>query len=126
MEQIRKQRQLFFDDIEKLFCLTGGERALLDLMAKSLSLGNKNSLNMTPKRKKEYAEKIGLKNYRSITNMLKSMEGKHIIKRIEPEEYPNQYTVNPELLFKGNEFKQVKMIMTYNKSGRKLEVKTGE
>jgi len=116
--------KVFFDDIERLFSLTGSERALLDLMIKSVSLGNRNSLNMTPKRKKEYAKKIGLKTYRSITNMLKSMENKNIIKRLDPEEYPNEYTINPELMFKGNEFNQVKMILTYTDSGRKLKVIT--
>ena len=117
--------KVFFDDIEKLFSLTGSERALLDLMIRSISLSNKNSINMTPKRKKEYASKIGLKTYRSITNMLKNMELKNVIKRLDPEDYPSEFTINPELMFKGNEFNQVKMIITYSEGKRKVKVVTG-
>ncbi len=116
--------KIFFDDIEKLFSLTGSERALLDLMIKSISLSNRNSINMTPKRKKEYASKIGLKTYRSVTNMLKNMELKDVIKRLEPDEYPSQFTINPELLFKGNEFNQVKMILTYSDGKKDIKVVT--
>ena len=118
--------KVFFDDIEKLFSLTGSERALLDLMCRTVSLSNKNSINLTPKRKKEYASQIGLKTYRSVTNMLKHMELKNVIKRLDPEDYPNRFTINPELIFKGNEFNQVKMIITYSDGKRTLKVMTGQ
>ena len=116
-----KFAQLYFKDIEKLFRLTTKEKDLLFLMVKSIGLGNKSSLNMTPKRKKEFAKKIGVTTSNSISNMLRSMEGKDIIKRTEPEEYPNRYTVNPSILFSGNEYQRVKILIEYSKGGRKLK-----
>ena len=116
-----KFAQLYFKDIEKLFRLTTKEKDLLFLMSKSIGLGNKNSLNMTPKRKKEFAKKIGVTTSNSISNMLRSMEGKDILKRTEPEEYPNRYTINPDIVFSGNEHQRVKILIEYSEGKRKLK-----
>jgi hypothetical protein len=119
--------KLFFDDIEKLFILTGTERALLDLMIKDCRLGGYNSINMTPKRKKQYAEALGLKTYRSITNMLNSMCLKDVIKdKRNPEDHPYIYQINPHIIFKGNDYQRAKIIIDYTDGKRNVRAVSGK
>lgn len=116
-----KFAKLFFGDIEKLFSLTHKQRDLLFLMVKSIGLGNVNHLIMTPKRKKEYAKIIGVTTSNSISNMLRGMEQMDVVQRLDKEEEPNKFTINPYLLFSGNDYQRAKIIIEYTKEGRKVK-----
>jgi hypothetical protein len=117
-----KFAKLFFDDIEKLFTLTGMERAILDMMIRDCKLGGSNSINMPPKRKRAYAERLGLKTYRSVTNALNNMCHKDVIKDKRTDDVPYLFQINPHILFKGNDYQRARIIIEYSSGKRKVEV----
>ena len=98
---------------------------ILLLMVKSISLGNSNSLHMSPKRKKQYAEILHLNTYRSITNALSNMCKANIIKKVRPDErFDSEYQINPEILFSGNDYQRARIIIEYSSGKRNITVET--
>ena len=117
-----KFAQMYFKDIEKLFSLSSTDMHILLLMVKSIGLGNCQTIEMTPKRKKEFAKKIGLKNYRNVSSSLTSMCKSGIIKKRNQEEmFDFFYTINPDIFFSGNEYQRVKVLIDYSEGSRKLK-----
>jgi len=120
-----KFAQLYFKDISRLYDLTSVGYSLLFKMAKHIGLGNVNSINMHSRRKNEFAREIGC-SVRQINNVLKQFEEKDIAKRLEPEEYPNKYTINPEILFSGNDYQRTKIMIEYSGGKRKVRAFANE
>ena len=116
-----KFAKFFLDDISKLFSLTGSERALLDLMIRDSVIGVNNTIQMNPARKKKYAGEIGLKTYRTISNMINSMILKNILKDLRTEDVPHKIQINPEILFKGNDYQRAKIIVEYSDGERNVK-----
>jgi len=116
-----KYAQLYFKDLKKLFSLTTKQTQLLFLMARQIGLGNSGSINMTPKRKKEFAKELGVSTTNSISNMLRALERADVAKRLDPEEYPNRYTLNPEIIFSGNEYQRAKILIEYSDGERRVK-----
>jgi len=122
-----KFAKLFFDDIGKLFTLTETEGKLFILMVKNCKLGGSNAINMSPKRKKEFAEILNLKTHRTITELLKRMCGKNVLKDLrDEEEHPYLYQINPEIVFKGNDYQRARIIIEYTDGKRKVKVEKNE
>ena len=120
-----KFAQLYFRDISRLYDLTSIGYSLLFKMAKHIGLGNVNSINMYPKRKNEFAREIGC-SVRQINNVLKQFEEKDIARRLEPDEYPSKYTINPEILFSGNDYQRAKIMIEYSGGERKVKAFANE
>ena len=116
-----KFAKMFFRDIGKLFGLSAIGYGVLMLMAKNIGLGNVSSINMNPRRKKEYAEILGC-SVRQINNQLKVMTDNNVAKITEPDEYPNRYTINPDIIFSGNDYQRVKVLIEYSGGERSLKV----
>jgi hypothetical protein len=113
--------KLFFADMEKLFELTSMESKLFFLMVRDSKIGGSNTFSMPPKRKRAYADALGLKTYRSITEMLKRMCMKDVIRdKRHPEEHPYLYQINPELVFKGTDYQRAKILVDYSGGQRKV------
>lgn len=115
-----KFAQMYFKDITLLFNLTIKENSLLLLMVKSIGLGNKSSIVMSPAKKKIFMKELGISTTNSISNMLRSLESKNIAKRLEPEGSPYTFTINPDLLFAGNDYQRVKIMIDYSNGKRNL------
>lgn len=113
--------KLFFDDIAMLFKLTEGEGRLLLWMANKIMLGGKNIVKMSPAAKKIAAGQIGANSPRTITEWLRRMCVKGVIKKKHPDEkFDPYYIVNPCLLFKGNDFQRAKVIIDYEEGKRRV------
>jgi len=112
--------KMFFEDIGKLLSLTKVEINILILMIKDVDFNAENTINMTPKRKKKYAEIIGLKSYRSITNSLLRMIDKGVLKDLRTEDCPYKFQINPYLFFKGNDYQRAKVIISYENGEREI------
>lgn len=117
-----KFAQLYFKDIAKLFELNGTELKVLFLMTKAIGLGNAGSIKMHPKRKKEFAKQLGLKNYIQITNALYALIKAGVIRKVDPEnKYDFEYIINPEILFSGNDYQRAKILVEYSGGSRKIK-----
>ena len=118
-----KFAKLFFDDLGKLFSMSNTELKLFMLMVRDSKLGGQNIINMSPKRKKQYAEELCIKNHRSITELLRRMVSKDILKDLrDPEEAPYKYQINPMIMFKGNDYQRAKLIISYSEGKRRVRV----
>lgn len=115
-----KFAQLYFKDISKLFGLSNTGYNMLMLMSKSIGLGNTNSIDMTTRRKKEFAAAMGC-TVRQINNQLKVMVDNDVAKITDPDVYRNRYTINPDIIFSGNEYQKVRILMEYSNGERKLK-----
>ena len=116
-----KFAKLFFADIGKLFGLSGTEYSILMIMVKSIGLGNKSSLVMSPARKKEVARQLNLKRHQQVTNALHKMEAHGVVKKAHPNDrYDYEYIVSPEILFSGNDYQRVKVLIDYSSGERKV------
>lgn len=113
-----KFAKMFFQDIERLFGLTPTERNILDLMIRDCRYGNK--INLTAKKKKEYMDILGIKVLNSISNRVRALERKDVIKR--EEEGSTTYVINPELFFKGNDYQFAQILIKYSNGSREIEV----
>jgi len=122
--EIKKDKfmKVFFDKLSMLYGLSSGSKDLFLLMAKSIGLGNKNSLIMSPKRKKEYASTFEYKTYRTVDKHLKELELASVIRRLDPEDEPNKYTLNPNLVFSGNDYQRAKILVEFEKIDGEIKV----
>ncbi len=116
-----KFAKLFFDDINLLFELSKKEGDLLMWMAKRMKLGNSNTVKMSPASKKVAAAQIKAKNSRNITEWLRRMVNKGVIKKKDPEnKFDPYYVINPSLMFKGNDYQRAKVIIDYEEGKRRV------
>lgn len=117
-----KFAMLFFDDIEKLFSLTSLQSNILMLMVKHTKMGNGNRISMTPKRKKEFVDKLGISGTVSLSNALRTMEVADVIKR--EEDGSTTFMINPSIFFKGNDYQHVQVVIKYSNGTRDIKVST--
>lgn len=111
--------KLMVDDICSLFSLTKEQTNLFYLMVRDCLYGNR--INMTPARKKVYVDEMQIKSQKSLNNMLRAIELSGIAAREECGS--TAYLINPNLVFKGNDYQQIKMIITYNEIvGRDIKI----
>ena len=122
-----KFAKLYFDDIEKLFGLSGTDINVLLLMSKVIGMSSNQTVNMTPKRKKEFAKKLGLKTHQQVTNSLNKLVGSGVIKKKEPNErFDYNYILNPDIIFSGNDYQRVKVMIEYTNGERKVRAFSNE
>ena len=117
-----KFMKMFFSDISRLYGLNGTAKDVLFEMGRTIGLGNVNHLNMTPARKKAFAKKLGFSTYRTIDKALRELKLAGVVKILDPEEYPNQYTIDPQIMYSGNDYQWANILIEY--SGGKRNIKT--
>jgi len=107
-----KFAKLYLDDIEKLKDLTMGEHYLLLLIVKTMKFGENNEVLLSPKRKKILMPQVGVTTTNSISNMLRKMVAKGVLKKESDDDYT--YFVNPRIYFKGNDYNYVETVEKYD------------
>ncbi len=113
--------KLFFDDISLLYGLSGTQMSVFVLMVKSVPLGTTNSIMMTPKRKKQFAQSLGMKTHQQVTNSLNALVSHGVIKKVNPgERFDYEFMVNPLLSFGGNDYQRAKIIIDYTDGERNV------
>ena len=97
--------KLYIEAVSNIALMTKGESAIFGVMIRDCKYGN--TINMTPKRKKIYVKELGFASQNSFNTMLKRLEQKSIVKR---EEGSTLYEINPNLVFKGNDYQHAAML----------------
>lgn len=115
--------RMMFDDIRKIFELTKDQIKLFIEMSSDCVIG-KNSINMTPARKKDYVSKGIYGSQNALNSALKVLETKGLAKKIEPDEKPYTYTIDPSLMFKGSEIQQASILIQYRDGKRDVKILT--
>ena len=113
-----KFAKMFFEDIGRLFDLTSMQKNLLFIMARDALYSNR--INMTPARKKGYVAELGYKSQNSLNSGLKALEVANVVKR--EEDGATAYLINPEIMFKGNDYQRSKIIIKYTDGKRHINV----
>ena len=114
--------KMFVEDIGALLSLRGSDINVLLEIVRRLSYMSGNTINLSPKIKKDIASKLGLKNHISITNSLHRLcDNGAISKNEKHDRWDYRYTVNPELFFSGNDYQRAKIIIEYSKGGRTVK-----
>ena len=116
-------KQMLVEDIGRLFELSKQQRNLLDLIL--IDCKYKNEINIPPKKKKEYATKLGAKTHRSISVAVSVLTSKGVLIKVDPENKPYSYIVDPKLFFKGNDYQHVALLVKYSNKGRDIQIVYG-
>ncbi len=116
-----KFAKLFFDDIQKLYDLTGRHIAVLMMMVRSMNMSDNGIVNMTPEKKKVFAKLLGMKSHQQVTNALNALKRSDVIKKVRPNErFDYRFRINPYLLFKGNDYQRAKVLIDYEEGKRRV------
>ncbi len=117
-----KFAKMYFKDMQLLLGLSGTDIRVLMLMVKAIGLGHKTEIQMTPKRKKEYASQLGLKSHLQITNALKKLSLSGVVKKTNPNDrFDPRFMVNPEIFFAGSDYQFATVIIQYSSGVREVK-----
>lgn len=114
--------KFFIDNNDnKLLNLSGQELHLLLMLVKECKYGN--TINLTPKKKKIIAKEFGYKSHLPVTNLLHKLVNKDVIKKVDKDDkFDYNFIINPNLMFKGNDYQRAKIIIEYSSGERNVKV----